>query len=272
MRIDILTVFPVPVTEFLDHGIVRRAAERGLVELCVTDLRDFTEDRHRSTDDVPYGGGGGMVMKVEPIARAMTAVGARNPEPGMQRLLTDPRGLPFDQPMARRLALEQRLVLVCGHYEGVDDRVRRYLVDDSVSVGDYVLTGGELPALIITDAVTRLQPEALGDKDAPDKDSFADGLLEYPHYTRPAEYCGWRAPEMLQCGNHAAIQRWRRWWQLQDTRRLRPDLLEKAILTSEDRELLELPEPEAPGEWRQSASRRHDEENDNAETYHNSGD
>jgi tRNA (guanine37-N1)-methyltransferase len=236
-------------------------------------LRDFTRDRHKTTDDVPYGGGGGMVMKVEPIARALAyltgngsetaldaagsgdrrASGEELPTPqggggskGARILLTDPRGRRFDQHTAREWAREQHLIVLCGHYEGVDDRVRRHLVTDEVSIGDYVLTGGELPALVIVDAVTRLQPGALGDEDAPDKDSFAEELLEYPHYTRPRDFRGWQVPEMLLCGHHAEIVRWRRWHQLHITHDRRPDLFGRLALSAEDEKLFRGPEPRAP--------------------------
>ena len=288
IRIDIITVFPEMVRDALNHSIVKRAMDRGLADIRVINLRDHTRDRHKTTDDVPYGGGGGMVMKIEPIARALLSLGlepdtqspavdeaenaaidsegvddASSTDPEMSLLaveelkarcsrgdlriiLTDPRGPVFNQETARRWAGEKRIVLLCGHYEGVDERVRRHLITDEVSIGDYVLTGGELPALVITDALTRLQEGALGDAEAPNKDSFADNLLEYPHYTRPRDFLGWSVPDILLCGHHAQIDRWRRWQQLQATHERRPDLLNEALLSLQDRKLLTAPEPAAP--------------------------
>ena len=281
MRIDIVTVFPEMVRDALMHSIVKRAIDSGLVSIDVVDLRNFTDDRHKTTDDMPYGGGGGMVMKIEPIARALvhlagtlgetipaqetsSGLSLTNPtapllaefperclKAGIRIVLTDPRGARFEQKTARKWAGENHLIIVCGHYEGVDDRVRQHLVTDEVSIGDYVLTGGELPALVIVDAVTRLQPGALGDADAPNKDSFAADLLEYPHYPRPREFAGWQAPEILRCGHHAEIDRWRRWHQLQATFDRRPDLFGKLELPAQDVKLFYGPEPTAPVDNRQ---------------------
>ncbi|MCS6775958.1 MAG: tRNA (guanosine(37)-N1)-methyltransferase TrmD [Chloroherpetonaceae bacterium] len=248
MRIDIITVFPEMVAGVLDHSIVKRARERGLVEIQVVNLRDYALDRHRTTDDVPYGGGGGMVMKIEPIARALDALVDMEAPVRPRVILTDPRGQTFNQQMARLLAQEAHLILLCGHYEGVDDRVRQHLVTDVISIGDYVLTGGELPALVIVDAVTRLQAGALGDAEAPEKDTFAEGLLEYPHYTRPRVFRNWAVPDILLCGNHALIARWRRWHQLRETRAHRPDLFARLQLSTEDLYLLSAEEPQAPPE------------------------
>ena len=272
MRIDIVTVFPEMVAPALDHSIVRRARERGLVAINVVNLRDFTTDRHHTTDDIPYGGGGGMVMKVEPIARALAALTENEtdfqgvPSVGQDAIsarqgiivrpriaLTDPRGPRFTQETAKAWAREPHLILLCGHYEGVDERVRQHLVTDEVSVGDYILTGGELPALIIVDALTRLQPGALGDEQAPDKDTFADDLLEYPHYTRPRVYNGWSAPDILLCGHHAQIERWRRWHRLHATRERRPDLFARLRLSQEDLALLAGEEPTAPADPKAAA-------------------
>ncbi len=281
MRIDVVTVFPEMVREAVGHSIVKRAIDSGLVSINVVDLRDFTRDRHRTTDDTPYGGGGGMVMKIEPIASALVSLTGGSDETisptetssdlsragsfaallaefpercrkaGIRVALTDPRGARFDQETARRWAGEKHLILLCGHYEGVDDRVRQHLVTDEVSIGDYVLTGGELPALAIVDAVTRLQPGALGDAAAPDKDSFAENLLEYPHYTRPREFAGWQTPDILLCGHHAEIERWRRWRQLRATHAMRPDLFDRLQLSPQDRKLFDGPEPTAPVDDRQ---------------------
>lgn len=270
MRIDIVTVFPEMVEAALDHSIVKRARDRGLVTIRVVNLRDYTTDRHHTTDDLPYGGGGGMVMKIEPIARALADLapetlsglagagetaeeGAQTPGSatetaprGPRIALTDPRGPRFTQEIARKWARESHLILLCGHYEGVDERVRRHLVTDEISIGDYILTGGELAALVITDALTRLQAGALGDADAPDNDTFAENLLEYPHYTRPPVFQGWSVPEILLCGHHAQIERWRRWHRLHATRERRPDLFARQNLTVTDQTLLASPEPAAP--------------------------
>jgi tRNA (guanine37-N1)-methyltransferase len=225
---------------------------------------------------VPYGGGGGMVMKIEPIARALEALTGAEPTqdapnenqettaPGVPSfgqdalrvssgsapriVLTEPRGPVFTQEIARQWAQESHLILLCGHYEGVDDRVRQHLVTDEISIGDYILTGGELPALIIVDALTRLQPGALGDEDAPDKDTFTENLLEYPHYTRPRVFRGWAVPDILLSGNHARIERWRRWHQLRDTQARRPDLFARLQLSKDDEKLLPSEEPTAPPE------------------------
>lgn len=273
MKIDIVTVFPEMIEAALEHSIVKRARERGLVTIRAINLRDYTFDRHRTTDDLPYGGGGGMVMKLEPIARALADLrGATVSDPAHNETfssgvlsdrqdafamstgsadrpriaLTDPRGHQFTQEVARQWAQESHLILLCGHYEGVDERVRQHLVTDEVSIGDYILTGGELPALVIVDALTRLQPGALGDEDAPDKDTFAEDLLEYPHYTRPRSLHGWDVPEILLSGHHAEIERWRRWHQLRATRERRPDLFARLTLSPQDKKLLDSDEPTAP--------------------------
>ncbi len=260
MRIDIVTTLPEMITPALETSILKRAAERGLVEFRVVNLRDYTRDKHRTTDDAPYAGGGGMVMKIEPIAAALDDLlgGSSDEAQGNEEafalrhkpkvVLTDPRGRQWTQELARQWAQESHIILLCGHYEGVDDRVRQNLVTDEVSIGDYVLTGGELPALIIADALTRLQAGALGDSEAPDKDTFSGNLLEYPHYTRPREFRGWRVPDILLGGNHALIEKWRRWNQLRATRERRPDLFAKLELTAKDYALMESEEPAAPVE------------------------
>ncbi|HSV72446.1 MAG TPA: tRNA (guanosine(37)-N1)-methyltransferase TrmD [Chthonomonadales bacterium] len=244
MRIDVVTLFPEMVEAVCGHSIVKRAREAAIVEVNAVPLRDFAEGRHRITDDTPCGGGGGMVMKVEPVARALDALCAD----GAPRrvVLTCPQGRSFTQEVAREYAAERHLVIVCGHYEGVDERVREHLVDDEVSIGDYVLTGGELPALVIVDAVVRLLPGALGDAAAPHKDSFSDGLLEHPQYTRPRSYRGWDVPEALFSGHHAAIEQWRRWHRLRRTRERRPDLWARFERTPADEALVDAPEPMAP--------------------------
>ncbi len=237
MRFDILTLFPDMIRPFLAESILARAIERGLIQVHVHDIRAYAAGRHLVADDYPYGGGGGMVMKPEPIFRAVEAVradaGARSPV-----ILLTPQGRVLTQAVARELAGHARLILVCGHYEGVDERVRQHLVTDEISIGDYVLTGGELPALVVVDAVARLVPGVLGDEEAPDKDSHSAGLLEYPHYTRPAEFRGWRVPEVLLSGHHGEVARWRRQEALRRTWERRPDLLRHAALTDEDRRFL----------------------------------
>ena len=243
MRFDILTLFPALFSGVFEESIVQRAIEAELVSIAIHNIRDYATDRHHITDDVPYGGGGGMVMKVEPIAAALEAVLGDQPLPQTQDeatrvILLSPAGRLFDQALARELAICEQLVLICGRYEGVDDRVREHLVTDEVSIGDYVLSGGEIPAMVIVEAVTRLLPGALGDALATAHDSHSSGLLEYPHYTRPPEFRGWAVPEILLSGNHAEIARWRRQQSLLRTYQRRPDLLAGAELSDEDRELL----------------------------------
>lgn len=241
MQIDVVTIFPDLVRDALVHGVIGRALEAGIAGVSVRDLRDYAEGRHRTTDDTPCGGGGGMVMKPDPIGNALTAIRAG---PGPDRvILTDPQGEVFSQAAARRLSEERHLVFVCGRYEGVDERVREHLVTDAYSIGDYVLTGGELPALVMIDAIVRLLPGALGGDDAAERESFGDGLLDYPQYTRPRSYQGWDVPELLFSGRHADIERWRRWRRLSQTRERRPDLWARYAPSAEDELLLEQGEP-----------------------------
>ena len=236
MRFDVLTLFPEMFTGPLQESIIKRAQERGLISVHLHNIRDYATGRHRVTDDAPYGGGGGMVMKPEPIFAAVEAV--LGDEKGVPVILLSPQGRLFTHEVARELSRYPRLVLICGRYEGVDERVREHLATDEISIGDYVLSGGELAAMVIIDAVTRLLPGALGDPGATFEDSYAWGLLEYPHYTRPAVFRGWAVPEVLLSGNHAAIARWRREQALRRTLERRPDLLERAPLTEEDRAFL----------------------------------
>jgi tRNA (guanine37-N1)-methyltransferase len=237
MRIDIFGLFPDAMRPYLASSVLARAQAAGLVQILLHNIRDYATDRHQTTDDEPYGGGGGMVMKPEPIFAAVEqALGA---ELGATRIiLLSPQGKVFDQALAAELASEPRLALLCGRYEGVDERVGENLVNDQISIGDYVLTGGELPALVIVDAVVRLLPGALGDENASARDSHADGLLEGPHYTRPAEYRGWEVPAVLRSGDHAKIAAWRREQSLRRTQERRPDLLAEADLSEQDQELL----------------------------------
>lgn len=236
MRFDILSVFPELFSSPLQTSLLKKAQEKGLIDVRLWDIRQYTEDKHRMTDDAPYGGGGGMVMKVEPIDRALSAV-ATVPGESLVILLT-PQGETFNQRMAEQLTRYSRLVLVCGHYEGVDERVREYLVEKEVSIGDYILTGGELSALVLVDAVSRLIPGVLGNSESAACDSFSMGLLEYPHYTRPGSYRGWGVPEVLLSGNHAEIELWRRKESLKRTWQRRRDLLDKMELSGEDGRLL----------------------------------
>ena len=236
MRIDLVTIFPRLCDGPLGEGIIRRAIDRGLVDVRVHDLRDYTTDRHRSVDDVSYGGGPGMVFKPEPLFGAVDAMRAEGEVDAV--ILTSPQGRTFTQREAGRLAALRRVVVLCGRYEGVDDRVRSALATEELSIGDYVLSGGELPALVIVDAIVRLLPGAVGDGESVEVDSFRRGLLDFPHFTRPAEYRGWRVPDVLLSGNHAEIRRWRMREALARTLALRPDLLPTADLNSEEREIL----------------------------------
>jgi tRNA (guanine37-N1)-methyltransferase len=237
MRFDVLTVFPGMFGGPLTESILKRAQEKGLLQVAVHDLRAFGTGRHRSTDDAPFGGGAGMVMLAEPIARALATVRGLVPGGRPRVLALTPAGRRFTQEVARELAGEAWLVLVCGHYEGIDQRALD-LCDEELSIGDYVLTGGELPAMVVIDAVARLTPEVLGDEASAAEESFDDGLLEYPQYTRPAVWRGVRVPEILLSGNHAAIRRWRRKEALRRTWRRRPDLLVGRGRSPEDERLL----------------------------------
>jgi tRNA (guanine37-N1)-methyltransferase len=224
LSIDVVTIFPGMLRGFAGESMLKRAVDKGLVDIRAVDLRDFTDDVHRTTDDRPYGGGPGMVMICEPLFRAVEQVR----RPASRVVLMSPQGRPFDQGMARELSREEHLVFVCGHYEGVDERVREHLVTDEISIGDYVLTNGALAAAVVVDAVVRLVPGVLGGKGATEEESFSAGYLEYPHYTRPAEYRGWRVPDVLLSGNHGEVARWRQEQALQRTRRRRPDLVNQA--------------------------------------------
>jgi tRNA (guanine37-N1)-methyltransferase len=248
MHIDILTLFPGMFPGYLNESIIGNAQEMGRLTVDVHNIRDFTTDKHRVTDEPPYGGGGGMVLKPGPIFRAVESLIANRQSPDAAQLesgegeieappiiLLSPQGRPFTQSVAEELAQRPRLILICGRYEGVDERVRQHLITDEISIGDYVLTGGELAALVLVDAVTRLLPGVLGAAGAAADDSHATGLLEGPHYTRPADFRGWTAPEVLRSGHAAKIARWRREGALRRTWRRRPDLLLTAPLTEEDK-------------------------------------
>ena len=240
MRIDVVTLFPDMIQERSGYGVQGRAIDAGLLELATWNPRDFTADRHGSVDDRPYGGGPGMVMQVQPLRDTLNAVRQAETGAGLPRVIyMSPQGRPFTQQKARELAACDRLVLVCGRYEGVDERFLDTEVDEELSVGDYVLSGGELPALVVMDAVTRLLPGALGDADSAQEDSFMDGLLDYPHYTRPEVIDDQRVPEELLGGNHAVIRRWRAKQALGRTWLRRPDLLNAVRLDSEQQALLD---------------------------------
>lgn len=263
MRFDLVTIFPGFFAGFFEHGIVRRGQVDGLVEIGVHDLRSFTHDRHRTVDDRPFGGGEGMVLKPEPLARAFESIAIppkseRTSDTQTRVILTSPQGRRFDQSMARELAQLDRVVLICGRYEGVDERINELYCDMELSIGDYVLSGGELAAAIVLDATMRLIPGVLGNEASGEFESFgaadasittdvegvprsqhgSGGLLDYPHYTRPADFAGLRAPEVLLNGDHQQIRRWRREQQLRKTLKNRPDLLERAALSDEDRRIL----------------------------------
>jgi len=240
MHFDIFTLFPGMFDGPFRESIVRRAIEAGLVSIAIHNIRDYAPGKHRQVDDTPYGGGGGMILKPEPIFNAVETVLGLQPgeKPSTPVILLTPQGRLFTQPVARELSKHPRLALICGHYEGVDERVRQLLVTDEISIGDYVLSGGELAAMVIVEAVVRLLPGVLGDPGAPFEDSHAEGLLEYPQYTRPAVFRGVAVPEVLLSGNHAEIVRWRRQQSLLRTWQRRPDLLSKARLTEEDKAFL----------------------------------
>jgi tRNA (guanine37-N1)-methyltransferase len=233
MRFDVFSLFPSIFSPYFDVSILQRAIQHGLLEVNLHDIRQWTHDRHHVTDDAPYGGGGGMVMKPGPVFEAVEAV--LGSPPSCPVILMTPQGKPFTQEMAQSLSAQPQLAIICGRYEGIDERIRQHLVTHEISVGDYVLTGGELPALVVMDAITRLIPGVLGDPDGAMDDSHATGLLEYPHYTRPPEFRSWLVPEVLLSGNHAEITRWRRQQSLLRTWQRRPDLLVKAPLSESDR-------------------------------------
>jgi tRNA (guanine37-N1)-methyltransferase len=235
MRIDFLTIFPGMFAPLLEQGLLRQASDKGILEFGVHDLRDFTHDRHKTVDDVSYGGGPGMVFKPEPIFEAIDAIR----RPGACVVLPDPQGEQFDRRIATDLARSTQLIFICGRYEGVDERVREALVDRSISVGDYVTMGGELPSMLIVEAVARFVPGVVGRGESVASDSFENSLLDFPHYTRPEEYRGLKVPEVLLSGHHEQIRQWRRRMALSRTLERRGDLLQKASLSSEDREVLE---------------------------------
>ncbi|WKZ40711.1 MAG: tRNA (guanosine(37)-N1)-methyltransferase TrmD [Anaerolineales bacterium] len=246
MRFEVFTLLPEVFPSYLETSILKRARERGLLDIGIHNIRDYTHDKHHTTDDTPYGGGGGMVMKPEPVFEAVESVlglaaphSPPQPDSNLPIILLTPQGRVFNQSIAQELSTHPRIALLCGRYEGVDERIREHLVTDEISIGDYVLTGGELPALILIDAVARLLPGVLGDPTGAEDDSHAMGLLEYPHYTKPAEFRGWKVPDILTSGDHGKIDKWRREQALERTFRKRPDMLEKAELTKDDLKFIE---------------------------------
>jgi tRNA (guanine37-N1)-methyltransferase len=238
MHFDILTLFPATFAGVFEQSIIKRAREAGIVSVTLHDIREYATGRHRVTDDTPYGGGGGMIMKPEPIFAAVEAILGPSPET-VPIIAMTPKGRTFDQRVAGELSRHQRLLLICGRYEGIDERVHAHLVTDEISIGDYVLSGGEIPAMVLVDAITRLIPGTLGDPAATFEDSHAAGLLEYPQYTRPPAFRGHAVPDVLLSGNHAEIARWRRQQALRRTWERRPDLLRKAVLNQQDQDFLE---------------------------------
>ena len=241
LNFEVLTLFPGILSGPLNESILKRGREKGLLNVTLRNIRDYTEDKHKTADDSPYGGGAGMVLKPEPIFKAFGAMKAEHPEETFLTILLSPQGKVFNQQRAEQLSEEKRrIVLLCGHYEAIDERVVRRLVDEELSVGDYVLTGGELAALVVIEAAARLLPGVLGDEESAYRDSFGDGLLDHPHYTRPAEFQGMQVPDVLLSGNHAEIEKWRRRESLRATLMKRPDLLAAADLTAEDRKILEV--------------------------------
>lgn len=245
MKCDIITIFPGIFQAYLSEGILKRAIHKGLIEVRVHNLRDYTKDRHRTVDDYPYGGGSGMVMKPEPF---FTAVETLYPDTSTRRvIILSPAGKPFNQYLATELSGEsRRLIFLCGRYEAIDERVRTALADDELSIGDYVLTGGELPALVIIDAVARLIPGILGDEYSAEEESFSWGILDYPHYTRPPVYRGLSVPEILLSGNHKDIKKWRRKEALRRTLQRRPELLDGCRLSDDDHALIREIKEESP--------------------------
>lgn len=240
MQFEVFTLLPEVFPPYLDSSILQRARLRGLIDVRVHNIRDYTQDKHHITDDTPYGGGGGMVMKPDPIFEAVESVlGPLQDSPAqVPVILLTPQGRVFTQRVAEELSGYERIALLCGRYEGVDERIREHLVSDEISIGDYVLTGGELPALMVIDAVSRLLPGVLGDPDGAQDDSHSMGLLEYPHYTRPPIFRGWGVPDILLSGDHAKIEKWRREQALLRTLNKRPDMLEKADLSEADKKYL----------------------------------
>src|SRR5512134_1221170 len=243
MQFEVFTLLPEVFPSYLESSILQRARQRGLIDVRVHNIRDYSHDRHHTTDDTPYGGGGGMVMKPEPVFEAIESVLGQDTGPAgptaVPVILLTPQGRVFSQRVAEDFSRYEHIALLCGRYEGVDERIREHLVTDEISIGDYVLTGGELPALMIIDAVSRLIPGVLGDPTGAEDDSHSMGLLEYPHYTRPPEFRGWKVPDVLLSGDHAKIDKWRREQALTRTFKKRPDMLEKTELSDKEKKVVE---------------------------------
>jgi len=237
IKFDVLSIFPEMFESPLNFSLLKKAQEKGLLNICLHDIRNWADDKHKMTDDAPYGGGCGMVMKIEPVEKALAAI--RSPEDDSLVVLMTPQGETFNQKIAAELAEKKQIIIICGRYEGVDERIREHLVDREISIGDYILTGGELAALVLIDAVSRLIPDVLGNPQSTLGESFSYNLLEYPQYTRPAEYKGWPVPEILLSGNHAQIELWRKRESLKRTYQRRPDMLKKINLSAEDKNILE---------------------------------
>ncbi|EFI84684.1 tRNA (guanine-N(1)-)-methyltransferase [Listeria grayi] len=236
MKVDILSIFPEMFTGVFGNSILKKAIEKEIVDIAVTDFRQYAEGKHHVVDDYPYGGGAGMLLKAQPIFDAVAAVRAEETRPRV--ILMDPAGKPFNQKLAEELATEKQLIFICGHYEGYDERIRTELVTDEISIGDYILTGGELAAMTMVDSIVRLLPGALGNSESAASDSFSTGLLEHPHYTRPADFRGLKVPEVLLNGNHAKIEEWRQMESLRRTWERRPDLLEQLELSDQQKKWL----------------------------------
>jgi tRNA (guanine37-N1)-methyltransferase len=237
IKFDVLSIFPEMFSSPLNFSLLKKAQEKGLLNICLHDIRNWADDKHKMTDDAPYGGGCGMVMKIEPVEKALAAI--RSPEDDSLVVLMTPQGKTFNQKIAAEMAEKKQIIIICGRYEGVDERIREHLVDQEISIGDYILTGGELAALVIIDAVSRLISDVLGNPESTITESFSHNLLEYPQYTRPAEYKGWVVPEVLLSGNHAQIELWHKRESLRRTYQRRPDLLKKIKLSAEDKNILE---------------------------------
>lgn len=248
MRIDVLTLFPDMFHGFLSESIIGKAVEKEAVKVGLVNFREYANNKHSTVDDYPYGGGGGMVLKPEPVFAAIEAVVGPEPAVKPRVILMCPQGRPYTQKIAEELAQEEHLIFICGHYEGYDERIREHLVTDELSIGDYVLTGGELPAMVVIDSVVRLLPGVLGNETSAVTDSFSTGLLEHPHYTRPAEFRGWKVPDVLLSGHHGRIEEWRHRESLRRTWLRRPDLLRERQLSEQERAWLD--------EWENEASRK----------------
>jgi len=237
IKFDVLSIFPEMFASPLNFSLLKKAQEKSILNICLHDIRNWADDKHKMTDDAPYGGGCGMVMKVEPVEKALATI--RSPEDDSLVVLMTPQGKTFNQKIAAQLAEKKQIIIICGRYEGVDERIREHLVDREISIGDYILTGGELAALVLIDAVSRLIPDVLGNPESTLGESFSHNLLEYPQYTRPAEYKGWKVPDVLLSGNHAQIELWHKRESLRRTYQRRPDLLKKINLSAKDKKILE---------------------------------